>query len=143
MEQFGSQNMASGEVLHLLRQLRRQGGEIAFIPEAVMYHHISPPTRQRMLQRAYWQGISDAMLSELVNRRSLMSVALNTCLDLAALLVFLGWAVVSSYVRRDSGMGMFHLVRAVRRIGYLLSETRIVGDWQRVYSWSSEMTIVR
>jgi len=142
MEQFGSQNMASGEVLYLLQQLRRQGGGIAFIPEAVMYHHISPPTRRRMLQRAYWQGISDAMLTELVNRRSLISVAWNTFLDLAALLVFLGWAVVS-YVKRDSGMGMFHMVRAVRRIGFLLSETRLVGDWQRVYSWSSEMTIAR
>jgi GT2 family glycosyltransferase len=142
MEQFGSQNMASGEVLYLLRQLRRQGGKVAFIPEAVMYHHINAPTRQRMLQRAYWQGISDAILTELPYRRSFMSVALNTCLDLAALLVFLGWAAVS-YARRDSSMGMFHLIRAVRRIGFLLSETRIVGDWQRVYSWSSKTTIAR
>lgn len=142
MEQFGSQNMASGEVLYLLRQLRRQGGKIAFVPGAVMNHHINAPTRQRMLQRAYWQGISDAMLTELINRRSLISVASNTCLDLAALLVFLGGAA-ASYARRDSGMGMFFLVRAVRRIGFLLSEMRIVGDWQRVNSWSSEMTMAR
>lgn len=142
MEQFGSQNMASGEVLYLLRQLRRQGGKIAFMPEAVMSHHIYPPSRQRMLERAYWQGISDALLTELIQPRSVLSVAWHTCLDLAALLIFLGWAV-TSFARRDSGTGMFHLVRAVRRIGFLLSETRIVGDWQRLYLWVAETTMAR
>lgn len=137
MEQFGSQNMAAGEVLYLLRQLRRQGGKIAFIPEAVMYHHVNAPTCRRMLQRAYWQGISDALLAELLQRQSPAAVVGHACLDLAALFIFLIWAA-ASYAKRDRASGMYQLIRAVRRVGFLLSEMRLVGDWRRVYAWSPE-----
>jgi glycosyltransferase involved in cell wall biosynthesis len=137
MEQFGSQNMAAGEVIFLLRQLRGQGGKIAYVPAAVMYHHVNAPTRQRMLQRAYWQGISDAILIYLFYRRSWTSNVFHTGLDFGALLVLLGWTA-ASYVSGDRAKGMFHLIRAVRRAGFLLSELRIVGNWHYVSTWSPE-----
>ncbi|MCK4815869.1 glycosyltransferase family 2 protein, partial [bacterium] len=57
MEQFGSKHMAASEVVLLIKQLQRQGGKIAFIPEAAVHHHLGRRTWQWMLQRAYWQGV--------------------------------------------------------------------------------------
>jgi glycosyltransferase involved in cell wall biosynthesis len=137
MEQFGSQHMAASEVVYLFMQLHRQGGKIAFVPEAVVHHHVGIRTRQWMLQRAYWQGVSDAVLAHLLHRRSWVSIAYGTGLDLAALLVLLGYTT-AAYLSRDSAKGLFHLMRAVRRVGLLLGELRIVGDWHRTQSWFSE-----
>jgi glycosyltransferase involved in cell wall biosynthesis len=142
MEQFGSRNMAAGEVLYLLHQLRRQGGRVAFVPAAVMEHHVNAPTRRRMLERAYWQGVSDAILKHLLHRRSGFSTAWRAVLDLGALLVLLGWSA-ATYASGNSAKGMYHLTRAVRRIGFLLSELRLVGDWQSVRTWSPDQNLSR
>lgn len=138
MEQFGSKNMAAGEVLYLLEKLRGQGGKIAFVPQAMAYHHISKLlTRQWMVQRAYWQGVSDALLEHLLYRRPYVSVAYRAGLNMVALLVLLMYAGVS-YLKLDNRKGMFHSARAIRRVGLLLGEMRLVGNWHRVRSWLSE-----
>ena len=136
MEQFGSRNMAAGEVMYLLQQLRQQRGQIAFIPQAVAVHHIGTYTRCRFLRRAYWQGVSDGLLDYLIYRRSWLSTASRLILDTAAMIVLFGYACFS-YLKADQAKGMFHLMRAIRRLGLVLSGMRLVGDWPRVRSWAS------
>jgi hypothetical protein len=137
MEQFGSRGMAAGETLYLLEQLYRQRYKIAFVPQALAIHHVGKRTRGWMLQRAYWQGVSDAILYYLFERRSWFANIHRFGLDMAALLVLLGLAA-GSYLMLNDGQGMYHLARAFRRTGLLLGEMHIVGDWPRVRSWLLE-----
>jgi glycosyltransferase involved in cell wall biosynthesis len=136
MEQFGSKHFAAGEVHFLLRQIERIGGKVAYVPNAVVYHHVGRRTRRWMLQRAYWQGVSDGILDYLVNRRSTLSTTGHIILDLAAMIVLCGFTGFS-YLMADKGTAMFHLLRAIRRLGLILCEMRIVGDWARALSWVS------
>jgi len=137
MEQFGSKHMAASEVIYLLKQLRRHEGKIAFIPDAVVYHHIGRRTRRWLLQRAYWQGVSDAVLEHFFHMRSWLSTAYRIGLNLLALLVLLVYTA-AFYLRIDNAKGLFHLMRAIRRAGLLLGELHIVGDWPKINIWLSE-----
>jgi glucosyl-dolichyl phosphate glucuronosyltransferase len=137
MEQFGSRGMAAGEVLYLLEQLYRQDYKVAFVPQALAVHRVGRRTRRWMLQRAYWQGVSDAILDYLLKWRPWASHMIQISLDIGALFVLLGFAAGSFMMLSDS-QGMFHLARAVRRLGLILGELHLVGDWQRVHAWSTE-----
>ena len=136
MDQFGSQHMAAGEVLYLLKQIECQRGKVAFVPGAVVHHHIGQRSRRWMLRRAYWQGVSDGMLDYLVCRRSWLSTISRIILDAAAMLVLFGYTGFA-YLKADNTKGLFHLLRAIRRLGLLLSEMRLVGDWPRARSWAA------
>jgi GT2 family glycosyltransferase len=136
MEQFGSQHMAAGEVLYLLKQIEHQGGKVAFVPAAIAYHHIGQRSRRWMLRRAYWQGVSDGLLDYLIYRRSWASRTGRLILDIAAMFVLFGYACFS-YLKADQSEGMFHLMRVLRRLGLILSGLRLVGDWTRTRSWMS------
>jgi glycosyltransferase involved in cell wall biosynthesis len=142
MEEFGSRNLAAGEVLYLLHELRKQGGKIAFVPEALMYHHISSTSRKRILLRGYWQGVSDAMLAYLFQRRSWVSSALHAGVHFAAFVVLVGFALLS-YARLDEAKAIFNLTRAFRRIGLMLSETHLVGDWNGIRACSLNRNLNR
>ncbi len=136
MQQFGSQHMAAAEVLFPLVQIQRNGGRVAYVPDAVVHHHVGRRTREWMLRRAYWQGVSDGLLDYLVHRRSWLSTICRTILDVAAMIVFFGFACFC-YLKADRAKSMFQLMRAIRRLSLILSETRLVGDWARVRSWTS------
>jgi glycosyltransferase involved in cell wall biosynthesis len=136
MEQFGSKHMAAGEVLYLLKQIEYQEGKVAFIPGAIVHHHIGKRSRRWMLGRAYWQGVSDGILDYLIYRRSWPSTAGHLILDAAAMIVLIGYACFS-YLKADQAKGMSYLMRAIRRLSLVLSEMRLVGDWPRVRSWAS------
>jgi len=136
MEQFGSKHMAAGEVLYLLVQIERRGGKVAYVPDAIVHHHAGLRSRRWMVRRAYWQGVSDGLLDYLVYRRSWLSALGRAILDAAAMVIFLGVASVS-YLAADTPKGLFHSLRAVRRLGLILSELRLVGDWPRARSWAS------
>jgi glycosyltransferase involved in cell wall biosynthesis len=137
MEQFGSPHMAAQEVMYLLRQLHLKGGQIAFIPQAIAVHSMGKYTRRRFLQRGYWQGVSTGFLDYLIYRRSCPSTAGHLALDAAAMVVLLGYSCFF-YLKVDQANGMFCQVRAVRRLGLVLSGMRIVGDWPLVRLWASE-----
>jgi glycosyltransferase involved in cell wall biosynthesis len=132
MEQFGSRHMAAGEGLHLLDQLRHCGGQIAFVPDAVMYHQVRWRATQRwMLERAYWQGVSNSLLQALrcgqLPKPTVRSVGggMRTCLSL------LGKSMLS-YVKGDDAVGMVHLAGASAYLGWLASAFRLVGDWDAI-----------
>jgi hypothetical protein len=141
MEQFGSQNMAAGEILYLLVQLRKRAGKLAYAPQAVAVHHVHPGTRQRILQRAYWQGVSDGIFDFLVYRRSWISTTAHIIRDLAATIVLYGFACIG-FLRADQARGMYHLARFSRRVGLILSEMRLTGDWSRIRSWASAHPLI-
>lgn len=134
MEQFGSRNMAAGEVLYLLKQLERRGYQIAFVPQALAVHRVGRRTRSWMIQRSFWQGVSDAILDCLLTRRSVPSRICQLGLNAGASLVLLAFAA-GSFLGLREGQGMFHLARALRRLGLLLGAMHIVGDWPHVRSW--------
>jgi glycosyltransferase involved in cell wall biosynthesis len=136
MEQFGSKHLAASEVLYLLKQIERQRGKVAYIPGAIAHHHIGQRSRQWMLRRAYWQGVSDGILDYLIKRRSWQSTISRIILDAAAMICFFSLSGIS-YIKADQAKYMFHLMRAVRRFSLVLSEMRLVGDWARVRSWAS------
>jgi glycosyltransferase involved in cell wall biosynthesis len=135
MEQFGSRNLAAGEVICLLRELQKQGGKIAFVSEALMYHCISSTSRKRILLRGYWQGISDAMLAYILGNRSWGSSVLHAGKDFGAF-VFLAGLALLSYTRFDEAKAMFYLTRSLRRIGFMVSEMHLVGDWTGIRNCS-------
>jgi len=139
MEQFGSRHMAASEIVYLLAQLVRQGGKAAYMPSALATHHVRARDMKWMLQRAYWQGASDAILEELVHRGSLVSNLPRVAMNMAALLALVGITVVS-YLRSQRGDGMFNLTRAIRRIGLVLGELRLVGDHNAARVWLSNQT---
>lgn len=136
MEQFGSNHMAAGEVLYLLKQVERQGGKVAYVPDAIVHHHVGIRTWQWMLRRAYWQGVSDGLLDYLVYGRSWLATLGRVILNAAAMVIFLEYASIS-YLTANKPEALFHSLRAVRRLGLILSEMRLVGDWSRARSWAS------
>jgi glycosyltransferase involved in cell wall biosynthesis len=136
MEQFGSRGMAAGEILYLLQKLHQQRGKIAFVPQAIAVHHVRPSTQRRMVLRAYWQGVSDGLLDYLIYRRSWLSTAGRLVLDASAMIVLFGYTCFS-YLKADQAKGIFHLMRAIRRLSLVLSEMRLIGDWPRIRVWAS------
>ncbi len=71
MEQLGCHHLGAGEGLLLLRHLRATGGKIAYMPQAVMRHHVQGRTTQHwMLRRFYWQGVGDALMDGLIREKT-------------------------------------------------------------------------
>ncbi|GAB1469198.1 hypothetical protein MASR2M66_00740 [Chloroflexota bacterium] len=134
MDQFGSPHGASQEIVYLLEQIKRQGGKVAFIPSAVAGHHTLLPTRRQLLLRAYAHGISTAILDHLLKRFSWGSAVFYFLLDIIALFVFFASSIFFSLVF-DKAAAMDYLLRAAARLGKVLSNLRIDGNWERVRSW--------
>jgi len=136
MDQFGSPHVASQENGFLIKQVERQGGTVAFVPDALAHHHPGIPTQRWMLRRAYLHGVSDGYLNYVLYRRSWASVVCNALLNTAAMIVFFSFSAFF-FLKIDKATAMYHLLRAIRRLGLVLSELRIVGDWPRVRAWIS------
>lgn len=134
MEQFGSKNMAAGEVIYLLNQVERRRGKVVFVPGAVAHHHVTKQGCPWFLRRAYWQGVSDGILDYLLHRRSGISILGRILFDLIVLFGLFCYAGVSC-LKADRAKAVFHLLRAIRRFGLILSETRLVGDWPLAKLW--------
>ena len=132
MDQFGSPHGASQEIVYLLEQIKRQGGEVAFVPGAAANHHTVVPTRRQLLQRAYAHGISTAILDHLLKRYSRGVFFLHALLDLVALFYFMGLSVFFIF---NQAASTDYLLRAAARLGKVLSECRVRGDWERVRLW--------
>jgi glycosyltransferase involved in cell wall biosynthesis len=139
MEQFGSRDMAATELKYFLWKAKRMGKKIAYVPAATAHHLIVPRSRSWMIQRAYWQGISDGILEYIIFRRKWWTAVARACLDSAALIVLLGH-VICYIILSDQPNWMFHLMRAVRRLGLILSELHLRGYWYRVDAWLRENT---
>jgi glycosyltransferase involved in cell wall biosynthesis len=139
MDQFGSKHMAAGEVLYLLSKIELQGGKIVFMPGAVVHHHIGLRSQRWMLGRAYWQGVSDGILDYLIHKRSWISATSLALYDSMALIALLGYTGFS-YLKVDRARAFYHLLRAIRRFGLILSEMRLAGDWPLAKSWASELS---
>ncbi len=134
MEQFGSKHMAASEVLYLLNQIERNNGKLAFVPNAVVLHHIGFRSWRWMLIRAYWQGVSDGILDYLISKRSPLSTVIQVIVNLTAMVVLLGFTSFS-FLRADQAKVTFHLLRAIRRFSLVLCELRLVGDWPSIRAW--------
>ena len=132
MDQFGSPHGASQEIMYLLEQIKRQGGKVAFVPAAIVNHHTVLPTRRQLLQRAYAHGISTAILDHLLERFSWATFLLHVLLDLAALVVFISLSILYFF---NKAVSTDYLLRAAARLGKILSECRVRGDWERVRLW--------
>jgi len=136
MEQFGSRHMAASEIVYLLTQLERQGSKAAYMPGALAVHRVRALGVKWMLKRAYWQGVSDAILEALVHGSSIVSNLPRVTINSAAFLALVGITALS-YLRGQRGDGMFNLTRAIRRIGLVLGELRLVGDHNAARLWLS------
>jgi glucosyl-dolichyl phosphate glucuronosyltransferase len=136
MDQFGSQHMAAEEIVYLLKQIERIGGKVAYVPGGVVFHHVGRRTLQWFLKRAYWHGVSDGILNYLIFRRSVLSAAHHTFLEIAAMIIFFCFSVYY-FIRLDIATAIYHQLRAIARLGKILCEMRIVGDWPRVRSWAA------
>lgn len=134
MDQFDSPHGASQEIVYLLEQIKRQGGEVAFVPAAVASHHTLLPTRRQLLQRAYAHGISTAILDHLLKRFSWRSVVFYFLLDIIVLFAFLASSIFFSLIFHKAA-AMDYLLRAAARLGKVLSNLGIAGNWERVRSW--------
>lgn len=136
MDQFGSPHVASQEIVYLLEQIKQQGDRVAFVPGAIANHQTIIPSWWQLVQRAYFHGISTALLDHLLGRYSGASSIFHFGLDAAALLVFLFLSLAHLLIF-DIATATYHLLRAVGRIGKILSNLHLKGDWRRVKTWVS------
>ncbi|MBN8655006.1 MAG: glycosyltransferase family 2 protein [Anaerolineae bacterium] len=136
MDQFGSPHVASQEIIYLLEQIKRQGGQVAFVPGAIANHQTVIPSWWQLLGRTYFHGISTAILDHLLGRFSGISAFFHFLLDVAALFVFLFLSLLSLLLF-DLAAATFHLLRAARRLGKMLGNLHVTGDWRRVKAWIS------
>jgi glycosyltransferase involved in cell wall biosynthesis len=136
MDQFGNPHVASQEIMYLFEQIKRNGGKVAFVPGAVAYHHKVIPSQRQLLMRAYWNGVSTGILEYLLYRRSWVSVAYYLLINLAATFIFLIFSLCSLIVFNEAD-AMYHLLRAIRRIGLVLNEMHLVGNWDHIHAWVS------
>ena len=139
MEQFGSRNMASGELVYCLFQAKKNGAKIAYVPTAIVHHQMVPRSRSWMIQRAYWQGITDGLFDFLLYKRKCWDSLLHTYFDVAAMIVLFGYAAFFM-ILFDQPKWMFHLLRAVRRFSLILCELHMKGNWPRIYDWLRQHT---
>ena len=137
MEQFGSRDMSATELKYCLFRAKRKGGKIAFVPAAIAHHHIVPRSRSWMIQRAYWQGISDGIIEYIIYNRKWWKIWARSCFDFAVMIILFGYVVYYMILFKQPKW-MFHLLRAIRRLGLLLSSLHFKGDWARIRSWLSE-----
>src|SRR4030067_939553 len=87
-----SRNMASGELVYCLFQAKKNGAKIAYVPTAIVHHQMAPRSRSWMIQRAYWQGITDGLFDFLLYKRKCWDSLLRTYFDVAAMIVLFGYA---------------------------------------------------
>jgi len=140
MDRFNIPHVAAQEISYFLEQIKRKGGKIAFVPGAIANHHTFIPTWKWMLKRAFWNGVSSEFLDYILHRRNWAINACQLLLNTAALFAFIV-LMLFSLIRFDKPNVFYHLLRAVRRIGLILSELRLVGDWRLVRLWKSENAI--
>lgn len=136
MDQFGNPHVASREIMYLLEQLKRRGGKVAFVPGAVAYHHKLIPSQRQMLERVYWNGVSAGILEYLLNKPAWTSIAYHVLVNAAAAFVFFIFSLFSLIVF-DRAEAMYHLLRAIWRIGLILNELHLVGNWDYIHAWMS------
>lgn len=138
MDQFNSPHVAAQEIVYLLEQIKRQGGRVAFVPNAIANHHTVLPTRKQMLMRAYFHGVSSGVLDYLLKGFSWVFVIFHAILDAAAACTFLCLSFLFFLVFNQAAF-MDHLLRAAMRFGKVLSELRLAGDWRGARRWKSAL----
>jgi GT2 family glycosyltransferase len=59
-------SLLSSEEAELCNRIRELGGVVLYEPAAIVHHRVLPErvSRSYLLRRAYWQGVSDALLEE-------------------------------------------------------------------------------
>ncbi|WP_013321502.1 glycosyltransferase family 2 protein [Gloeothece verrucosa] len=62
--------LLSNEELFMTELALKGGWQVAYLPEALVAHHVAPErlNRQWFLQRSWWQGVSECYREEIVNR---------------------------------------------------------------------------
>lgn len=136
MDQFGSPHVASQEIVYLLEQINRQGGQVAFVPGANAKHQTIIPSWKQLVQRAYFHGISTALLNHLLARHSGVSSIFHFGMDVVAFLVFLFLSLVHLLVF-DIASATYHFLRAAGRVGKILSNLHLTDNWQQIKTWAS------
>lgn len=137
MDLFTHQHLAAAEGLYLLHRLRQRGGKIAFVPEALMYHHIRQyAPRRRILRQTYWEGVANALLDTILSRHPGGFRARAVAVHLRALVLHLGRGALA-HARGDDPNGMAQLACAMAYLGHILGEMHLVGDWHRVRAFLS------
>jgi len=136
MEQFGTSHLAAGEGLLLFKRLRRMGCKLAFVSEAVMWHHVgSRANRGWMLRRGYWQGVNNVLLTG-IEKPGPVSLRLASTY-LAQALGRLARAAAHS-AQGNTSAGMVQLTYAASYLGQMVAQLHLVGDWRKIKTASAE-----
>ncbi len=135
MDQFNNPHVAAKEIVYLLEQIKRKGGKVAFVPEAIANHHTVIPTARQMLQRAYWNGISESILDYLLHPSSWTQILYRIMLDVAALLIFIFLSILF-FLTWNRASAMYQLLRGAARLGRVISSLHLTGDWRHIQAWT-------
>ncbi len=136
IDQFNSPHVAAQEIVYLLEQVQRQGCRVAFVPKAIADHHTALPARKQLLKRAYFHGVSSGILDYLLRGFSWDRVVFRALVDAAAIFIFLCISLLL-FIMLDKAGTMDFLLRAAARMGRLLSELGLGGEWDLVRAWAS------
>jgi GT2 family glycosyltransferase len=139
MELFGSHSRAATELRYCLWRAKKMDIRIAYIPAAIAHHHIAVKSRTQMIQRAYWQGVSDGILEYIMYRGPWWNTGARAGLNMAAMIVLFGFALFY-FVLFDQPKWIFYGMRATRRLGLILSELHLKGSFSRMRAWLAEQS---
>jgi len=114
------EKLLSGEELHIQRLLVAAGHQLHYEPRASVGHHVPPSrlTRQWFLDRAYSEGLSEAVMRVVMNRvpwYRRVQMALHSLVGL--LLQPRDWA--GSFLRANKAERFASLCRTLRRLGMI------------------------
>ena len=73
-------NLLSNEELHMTELALAQGWKVAYLPDALVAHHVAPERlcQQWFLRRGWWQGISECYREQLAGRSGLPQLTRGT-----------------------------------------------------------------
>jgi glycosyltransferase involved in cell wall biosynthesis len=128
----GSKTTGYGEEEEFCQRLWRAGGQIAYAPEALVYHRIFPHrmTRRYMLRRGYGQGKSDVIVAQLQGRSPRWKLFLAAGVDTMRLFRDVLDAAYKRAVGRNQD-AFAQLVYTASRWGRVEQEVRLaVTGWE-------------
>lgn len=122
-----------------LNQVKKAGGEIGYVPLAVAFHHVNPRSRTWMFRRAFWSGVSAGVINAMIERRKFWEILPNVFLDFGASIVLFFYSLLNFVALNDANF-ILYMMRSIRRLGLILCELHLIGDWHKIRSWLAEQT---
>jgi glycosyltransferase involved in cell wall biosynthesis len=110
--------LLSGDESELCRRVQLKGGLILYAPDAVVHHRVPSErlTRGYILQRAYWQGVTDIVIMQKYDPRTRRAL-LRSTYGVILQQIGDGFRILQNVMRGRMDGAFIHLFNLVSRMG--------------------------